>query len=43
MDYKKLDKWIRDLLQEEGVHKITNIYVLAEDIVNIVKDLIEEA
>ena len=41
MDYAKLEKWIRDLLQEEGVHRVANIYVLAEDIVNMVKDLAE--
>lgn len=43
MDYKKLDYWIRELLQEEGVHRVTDIYVLAEDIVNMVKELMEEA
>lgn len=38
MDYSKLERWIREILQEEEVHKITNIYVLAEDIVNAVKE-----
>lgn len=43
MDYNKLEKWILDLFEEEEVGRITNIYILAGDIVNIVKDLMEEA
>lgn len=42
MDYKKLNRWILDLLFEEDVHMITNVYVLSEDIVNAVKDIVEE-
>lgn len=42
MNYKKLEYWVKDLLLEEGVDKITNIYVLTDDIVNLVKDLQEE-
>ena len=38
MDYSKLERWIREILQEEEVYKITNIDVLAEDIVNAVKE-----
>ncbi len=43
MDYNKLEKWILDLFEEEEVGRTTNIYILAGDIVNIVKDLMEES
>lgn len=42
MDYKKLERWVLDLLEEEKIHKITDIYILTDDIVNAVKDIVEE-
>ena len=38
MDYSKLERWICEILQEEEVYKIIDIYVLAEDIINAVKE-----
>ena len=41
-DYKTLERWIQDALEEENVTGLTN-RVLAEDIVNMVRELMEEA
>lgn len=42
MDYNKLERWVLDLLEEENVDQITNIYILAGDIVSIAKEIAEE-